>query len=345
MFCPLSLSYGQILNIDEFLERCPTNDPIYDQIRDDFEIRRHERLIGSIACSEPISSIPISEYTTVLVVLQTLRTIYYMDNGRSGHLPWTGGTFYDWMKSRIDGINILQESANPGFNRIGDKLFLNIPARDNNNRNSAREWRGISGNIGFYAHEIRHLDGLGHVNGSCPQCPFPNQCDQDYDEARLSTFGTQWWLNKAWLAGGINVGVACLSENRVDEIASFHLNHANFTWRRRFCGNQPPWLEIPDNPGGECSDGSSIEQFTLQQNYPNPFNEVTIFSFELPQPSYVTLKVYDLLGQEVAVPVLANFPAGRFEATWEAKGFSSGVYVYRLQTGTFSETRKLLLLK
>ena len=85
--------------------------------------------------------------------------------------------------------------------------------------------------------------------------------------------------------------------------------------------------------------------FALGQNYPNPFNPVTTIAYALPTASDVTLTVYDLLGRPVETLVEAHRPAGRHQAVFEAAGLPSGVYVYRLQAGTFTATKKLVVLK
>jgi len=85
--------------------------------------------------------------------------------------------------------------------------------------------------------------------------------------------------------------------------------------------------------------------FNLQQNYPNPFNPSTTIKFELPRASQVTLTVYDILGREVSVLVNDREDAGIHEVKFDGANLASGVYFYRLQAGTYVETRKLLLLK
>ncbi len=85
--------------------------------------------------------------------------------------------------------------------------------------------------------------------------------------------------------------------------------------------------------------------FALHQNYPNPFNPSTTIEFALPKTSFVTLKIYDLLGNEVATLVAEKLPAGRHQRVWEAKGLASGVYLYRIAAGEFVQTRKLILLQ
>lgn len=85
--------------------------------------------------------------------------------------------------------------------------------------------------------------------------------------------------------------------------------------------------------------------YRLQQNYPNPFNPSTVISYQLPANSMVTLKVYDVLGREVETLVNERQNAGTHSITFDASTLPSGVYFYRLQAGTYSNTKKLLLLK
>ena len=92
------------------------------------------------------------------------------------------------------------------------------------------------------------------------------------------------------------------------------------------------------------------EQFLLSQNYPNPFNPTTTFEFALPKPARVTLRIYNLRGQEIRTLVDAQKAAGRHRVTWNGEDrhgnrVASGVYVYQLKTEEFVATRKLILLR
>ncbi len=99
---------------------------------------------------------------------------------------------------------------------------------------------------------------------------------------------------------------------------------------------QPADLDLgPDTP----------EVLELAQNYPNPFNPSTVISYALPEQAQVRLAVYDMLGRTVAVLVDGQQVPGRYDVTWDASNHSSGVYVYRLDAGGLSITRKMTLVK
>jgi subtilisin family serine protease len=85
--------------------------------------------------------------------------------------------------------------------------------------------------------------------------------------------------------------------------------------------------------------------FALHQNYPNPFNPSTFIQYYLPKTCHVTLKMFDILGREVATLVDEQKPAGAYQVTFDGRSLSSGIYFYRLQAGSFTETKKLVLLK
>lgn len=86
-------------------------------------------------------------------------------------------------------------------------------------------------------------------------------------------------------------------------------------------------------------------QFFLAQNYPNPFNPSTTISFSLPAASFVTLKIYNLLGQEIATPLNELKQPGVYEVVWNATGTPNGVYVYRILTDDYVATKKMVVMK
>jgi len=86
-------------------------------------------------------------------------------------------------------------------------------------------------------------------------------------------------------------------------------------------------------------------QFYLAQNYPNPFNPTTTIKFSLPRTEFVTLKIYNILGEEVATVVSEKLLAGKYKYKWDAGILASGIYLYQLKAGDFTQTHKMILLK
>lgn len=90
---------------------------------------------------------------------------------------------------------------------------------------------------------------------------------------------------------------------------------------------------------------SSINTYSLEQNYPNPFNPTTTISFTLPANQFVTLKVFNSLGEEISTLVKGNLDQGVHSISFNANGLNSGLYLYRLESGSQVEVRKMMLLK
>ncbi len=86
-------------------------------------------------------------------------------------------------------------------------------------------------------------------------------------------------------------------------------------------------------------------EYTLMQNYPNPFNPSTRIAYTLPFQSQVELKIYDVLGREIASLVNKEQPAGNYNVEFNSAELPSGVYLYRIQAGEFSQVRKMILIK
>ncbi len=94
------------------------------------------------------------------------------------------------------------------------------------------------------------------------------------------------------------------------------------------------------------ADNSQVPlSFTLEQNYPNPFNPVTHLGFGISKVGFVSLKIYDVLGKEVKILVNEIKPAGYYDVIFDASGFGSGIYFYKLEAGSFTMTKNMLLVK
>jgi YD repeat-containing protein len=102
----------------------------------------------------------------------------------------------------------------------------------------------------------------------------------------------------------------------------------------------------PVNTISAVDDGEYMPgKFVLEQNYPNPFNPETKISFSLPQSGKASLKIYDMLGREVAELLNGEMEKGTHAVSFNGRNLSSGVYIYRLQSGDFTQSKKMLLLK
>jgi plastocyanin len=102
---------------------------------------------------------------------------------------------------------------------------------------------------------------------------------------------------------------------------------------------------IVQNPAGVGDEEMLADQFELEQNYPNPFNPSTRINYSVPSASFVRLKAYDILGNEVAILVNEEKPAGEYQLEFDASELTGGVYFYQLTSNSFVDTKKMILLK
>ena len=132
-----------------------------------------------------------------------------------------------------------------------------------------------------------------------------------------------------------------------------------FTHTFTVAGNNPYYCVPHGGPGGQGMAGVIVVQnavsvpedellandFELKQNYPNPFNPSTRINFAISNASFVNLKVYDVIGNEIATLVSEEKQAGNYEIDFDATGLPGGIYFYQIKSGSFIETRKMTLLK
>jgi len=106
-------------------------------------------------------------------------------------------------------------------------------------------------------------------------------------------------------------------------------------------------LKLDADPSGSVEDNNASLplNFKLLQNYPNPFNPSTSIQYEVSNGQFVSLKVFDVLGNEIATLVNEEKPAGRYEIEFDGVGLPSGIYFYQLKAGNFVETKKMVLMK
>ncbi|MGD0668406.1 MAG: hypothetical protein ABSB23_12660 [Bryobacteraceae bacterium] len=258
LMAPLQAQSGNappaaLQQIEQWVDTCPASDPAIQQIRADFDIRLDSVPVTQFPCVEPYTQTPLEQFSLQTVVLQVLRLMYYLDTGRSEYLPWTSLRLYDWMKSKLRGIDIRSDyGANQCCETINGRQYMmfNGTARDDVNKAYLLSLDGLLSNLTVVAHEARHVDGFPHV--SC--CGIPQGCDQTYDEKNLSPYGIQFYLQRAWLTGkDLNLNLACLDPAGLGSNV-FRLNDAN-NYILNFCDTKPEALPASTKIGGDCQPG------------------------------------------------------------------------------------------
>lgn len=148
-------------------------------------------------------------------------------------------------------------------------------------------------------------------------------------------------INSEWSSIGFVDGHGTTTETKVYSFIDRNLNPGSYSYRLK---------QIDYDGTFEYSHIVEVEilapgDFHLRQNYPNPFNPTTSVQYVIGSQQFVTLKVYDILGNEVATLVNEYKSAGSYEVEFDASQLSSGIYIYRLTAGSFSATNKMTLLK
>ena len=118
-------------------------------------------------------------------------------------------------------------------------------------------------------------------------------------------------------------------------------------WMADYSGIYQVWLATINKNVLSVNDNvdNPLHNYNLFQNYPNPFNPITTITWESPASIHQTIKVFDVLGKEVATLVSEVKPSGRYEAKFNAINLPSGIYFYQLKAGSFVETKKMVLLR
>ncbi|MCO6446309.1 MAG: T9SS type A sorting domain-containing protein [Ignavibacterium album] len=123
-----------------------------------------------------------------------------------------------------------------------------------------------------------------------------------------------------------------IDENVIDGIFLYRLKQTNFDGTFEYSNTIEVEISIPT-------------RFSLNQNFPNPFNPVTSIQYAIANKQFVTLKVYDILGKEIATLVNENKEAGNYSVDFNAAELPSGVYIYQLSTADFTQIKKMILTK
>ena len=161
----------------------------------------------------------------------------------------------------------------------------------------------------------------------------------DYATIKYNADGTEQWVIK--YNGTANSTDAAIS------IAVDDPENVYVTGVSTGVGTGPDYATIKysQTTGIEHISSELPEQLSLSQNYPNPFNPVTNLEFEISDLGFVSLKVYDILGKEVATLVYEKLSPGKYKVEFDGRGLTSGVYFYRLTAGEFTETKRMMLIQ
>ncbi|MCX6159771.1 MAG: SBBP repeat-containing protein [Ignavibacteriae bacterium] len=178
------------------------------------------------------------------------------------------------------------------------------------------------------------VDSLGnsYVTGISTRVTATGQTD--FATIKYDYFGTQKWLMR--FTGNLSEGCGGYS---------LALNSSGNVYVAGFQNMTCAAIKYSQQVGIENISSEIPGSYSLSQNYPNPFNPVTNIRFSVAKPGDVKISVYDMTGREAAVLVNENLNAGTYSVDWNAGGYTSGVYFYRMQAGNYSETKRMILIK
>lgn len=155
---------------------------------------------------------------------------------------------------------------------------------------------------------------------------------------KTTNMGTNWirWNN------GMPEATIVTEMSYIDSVSigRFYIvagTYGRSVWIREIGGDDPIIIK---EPGNKISG-----KYVLYQNYPNPFNPTTKISFDIPKHGFVSLIIYDILGREISTLVNEELKQGKHDVLWNAENFASGVYFYKIKSGGFVETKRMLLIK
>jgi hypothetical protein len=239
------------------------------------------------------------------------------ESGPGGlNISTDNGTSWGAVNAGLTNTNVHAVAISPASGGSGVNLFAGTLGGVFRSANNGTSWSAIN-------------TGLTNTYVQCFAIYGTNVFAGTLDGVFLSTNnGTNW----------VNTGLknSLVSSLAISDRYLFAGIDSGRVWRR-------PLLQMVT--AVEDKGGTIPTQLSLDQNYPNPFNPATTVSFSLPLKSFVSLKVFDALGRNVATLASEEMSAGIHTMRWNASNVPSGTYFCRLQAGAFTETRKAVLLK
>ncbi len=297
---------------------------------------------GTGSLNSPRSNPTISNATFVGPMPTTATTGFNPNYKRTGH--WRRSTQYGLHNSILMGwpVGILVDGKNTTTAAQGDTLTL---------RNSI-----LAGNVKNF--DTTSSNGTFNVTAWGTDAAKGNTLLAEPADAMLEDPFNQDAPNFLPKAGSQALSGSSFAHPRVADpfftSTTFRGAMGTNDWTRGWMVWNPqqvlysaPYVVDPQIPTIVKPNANNTipEQYMLSQNYPNPFNPTTTIAFTLPVSGNVTLKVYNIVGQEVATLVNTFQPAGAYEAQFDATNLSSGVYFYSLKAHTFTQVKKMVLMK
>ncbi|MEJ2196259.1 MAG: aryl-sulfate sulfotransferase [Ignavibacteriaceae bacterium] len=184
------------------------------------------------------------------------------------------------------------------------------------------------------------------------QLEITNNSDQQIEINSIHNYDTAYTVLDTLPIALVPFGTDTLTVKFKPEIDKDYYDNLHLRWdtEGERIAQVIPLIGSGDTNFVSVEPGESLLDYTFSQNYPNPFNPSTTIKYQIPEISFVTIKVYDILGREVAALVNEEKPSGRYEVQFnshsvEGRNLTSGIYFYQLKAGQFSETKKMILLK
>jgi hypothetical protein len=258
---------------------------------------------------------------------------------------WGGGIYFQNSNSTITNVKIKNNTSRYGggiFCLNSNLILTNVVLSDNNVQGHS----GYCGGGGIYCQDsnptfinvtIKKNTGIFGFGGGIY---FNGNCNPLFDSINRSNI----YLNETSIGKDlfsdadtvISIVVDTFTVMNPDSSHAYPLDKFTFDILHDTSG-------IPTKIEDE---NIILSEYILNQNYPNPFNPITTIAFDLPKSSKVTLKIFNILGEEVATFVSDRLSAGSYSYDWSRTGgIASGVYLYRLQAGNFVETKKMVLMR
>ncbi|HLP18624.1 MAG TPA: T9SS type A sorting domain-containing protein [Bacteroidota bacterium] len=319
----------------------PYNGKVYFRMTDDTSATQLWVTDGTSAGTTKVTKIfpknTMGLYPTYMAVYNSKLYFTGYDSTLNPQLWVTDGTAAGTKILKADSTSRKRAGFQPG-NKVGyhNKLYMSA-------------WDSVWGL------QLWSTDGTlsGTTRITSKQGYYPQRIIIYQDKIVMTAMDTLSKMEEVFISDGTAAGTVCPKPPVVNSQAFVHFDQwVPFQNALYFRAAYTYWQDYElyrvtfgASSVGDASMMKAPERYALAQNFPNPFNPSTTISFTLPGNSFVSLKVFDIIGREVATLVSESMHAGTYQREWNAGTLPSGVYFYRIQAGVFTETKKLLLTR